>query len=129
MATLSFEGETNDELVAKVRRWLRSVDPSSERLGSSEAVERLAELVKDGLAVVAAAAPEPVAHSDLLQGLERMGYAATDQSSRAVVSGLNALAELSGDKLITRARRAGRTATYQMQRAVAAEVLRALRPR
>ncbi len=127
MATLSFDGETQDELVAKVRRWLRSVESSDQHLEPTEAVERLADLVRDGLSVVAAAAPRTVADADLVKGLTELGYRTTEETSRAVISGLNAMAELSGDHIVGRVRQVGRTAAYRMESTIAHEVLRALR--
>lgn len=127
MATLSFEGETHEELVAKVRRWLRSVDSSGDHLEPAEAVERLSDLVKDGLSVVAAAAPSTVADTDIVKGLTDLGYRVTEQTSEAVVSGLNAVADLSGERIVGRVRQAGMNAAYRMETAIAHEVLRALR--
>ncbi len=124
---MSFEGETQDEIVQKVRRWLASVESPPGQLGAIEAVERMSELVKDSLAVIAAAAPEPVAQSDVVKGLTRMGYDTTDQTKKAVVGGLNAVAELSGERLLKRVGDARKSAEYEMQGAVARQVLRTLR--
>src|SRR5579864_4911842 len=93
MATLSFEGETHDEIVRKVRRWLASLDEVDEGIGVVEAVERASELTKDALTVVAQAAPRPVARSDVFKALTRMGYEASDTTKRAVIAGLDALAD------------------------------------
>ena len=119
MATLSFEGDTEEELIARVRRWLRSAEQPSDHTTPTEAVERLADLVKDGMTVIASAAPEPVAHTDVAKGLTQMGYRLTDDTTQALQSGLNALAEMSGDRLVTRVRRAGRAVAYEMQSAIA----------
>ncbi|NLA37215.1 MAG: hypothetical protein GX868_16230, partial [Actinobacteria bacterium] len=57
MASLSFEGETHGEIVLKVRRWLASLDESPEgSLTAVEAIEQGAELTKDALRIIAAAA-------------------------------------------------------------------------
>ena len=61
-----FEGETHDEIVRKVRRWLASLD-GGEHLSPVEVVERASELTKDALGVIAAAAPAPVAQSELVK--------------------------------------------------------------
>ena len=129
MATLSFEGETQDEIVHQVRRWLTSIEGQPGSLGIVDVVERVSELTKDSLSVVAAAAPEPVAHSEIVNGLTRMGYDATDQTTRAVVSALNAVAELSGDKLLKRVGDARKSVAYEMQSAAARRVLKTLRGR
>ena len=126
MATLSFEGDTEEELIARVRRWLRSTEQPSDHTSPTEAVERLADLVKDGMTVIASAAPQPVAHTDVARGLTKMGYRLTDDTTQALQSGLNALAELSGDRLVTRVRRAGQAMAYEMQSALAHEVMRAV---
>jgi hypothetical protein len=126
---LSFEGETQDEIVQKVRRWLASIEGQPGQLGAVEAVERMSELVKDSLSVIAAAAPQPVAQSDVVKGLTRMGYDTTDQTKRAVMGGLNAVAELSGESLLKRVGDARKTVAYEMQGAVARQVLKTLRGR
>ena len=61
---MSFEGETHDEIVRKVRRWLLSLDGDEAHLDLPEAVERASELTKDALSVVAQAAPAPIARSE-----------------------------------------------------------------
>ena len=129
MATLSFEGETHEQLVLKVRRWLQSVDGGEEdtRLTPVEAVERGAELTKDALRVIAAAAPEPIASNDVVKSLTSMGYKATDSTKEAVIAGLDSLDELTGGSVVKRAERTGRSIVYEMNAAVAKQVLRALR--
>jgi len=129
MAALSFEGETHEQLVLKVRRWLQSVDGGEEdtRLTPVEAVERGAELTKDALRVIAAAAPEPIASNDVVKSLTSMGYKATDSTKEAVIAGLDSLDELTGGSVVKRAERTGRSIVYEMNAAVAKQVLRALR--
>ena len=100
MPSLSFEGETHDELVRKVRRWLASVDGEAERLSAVEAVEKASEITKDALTGIASAAPAPIASSDILKGLKKMGYDATDGTKRAVTRGLNAFSEVTGGGLL-----------------------------
>ena len=127
MPSLSFEGETHDELVRKVRRWLASVEGDDEQLTAVQAVEKASEITKDALSVIAAAAPGPIASSDILKGLKRMGYDATDGTKRAVTSGLNALAEVTGGGLLKRADRARKDAVYEMNASVARQMLKTLR--
>lgn len=126
MPTLSFEGETHDEIVRKVRRWLASLEGHEEHLDLPEAVERASELTKDALTVVAAAAPGPVARSDITKALTRMGYDATDSTKRAVIAGLDALSETEGS-ILKRVGKARNSVLYEMNAAVAKQVLRALR--
>jgi hypothetical protein len=127
MPSLNFEGETHDELVRKVRRWLASAEGDNEQLSPVQAVEKASEITKDALAVIAAAAPGPIASSDILKGLTRMGYEATDSTKRAVTNGLNALADMTGGGLLKRADRARRDAVYEMNSAVARQMLKSLR--
>jgi hypothetical protein len=127
MPTLNFEGETHDELVRKVKRWLASVEGEEEPLTAVQAVAKASEITKDALAVIAGAAPGPIASSDILKGLTRMGYDATDSTKRAVTNGLNALAEVTGGGLLKRADRAKRDAVYEMNASVARQMLKSLR--
>ena len=129
MASLSFEGETHDEIVMKVRRWLQSLDGNDEdaQLTPVEAVERGAELTKDALRVIAASAPAPMASSEVVKTLTGMGYRATDQTRDAVVAGLDSLEQLTGGGVVRRADDAASTVMWQMSAAVAKQMLKALR--
>jgi hypothetical protein len=128
MATLSFEGETHGELVVKVRRWLASIDgEQSGTLTPHEAVEQGAELTKDALRVIASAAPQPIAQSEIVKALTGMGYKATDTTKDALSSGLDSFEELTGGGVVKMARKTSRSAMYQMNAAVARQVLRALK--
>ena len=127
MPSLSFEGETHEELVRKVQRWLASAEGKDDKLSATEAVEKASEITKDALTVIAAAAPGPIASSDILKGLKKMGYDATDGTKRAVTSGLNALAEVTGGGLLKRADRARKDAVYEMNASVARQMLKSLR--
>ena len=126
MPTLSFEAESHDELVRKVRRWLASVEGEG-HLTPVEAVDKASEITKDALAIVAGAAPGPIASSDVVKALTRMGYEATDATRRAVTGGLNALADVTGGGLLKRAEGARKAAVYEMNAAVARQVLKTLK--
>jgi hypothetical protein len=134
MATLSFEGETHDEIVRKVRRWLASLDETPEEtISVVEAVDRASELTKDALTVVAQAAPRPIARTEVFKALTRMGYEATDTTKRAVVAGLDALADVEegvpdSSSLLRRIEKARNSVVYEMNSAVAKQILRALKP-
>lgn len=129
MASLSFDGETHEEILLKVKRWLQSVEaPNGEaRMTPVEAVERGAELTKDALRVIASAAPAPIASNDLVKTLTTMGYKATDQTRDAVVAGLDSLEQLTGGGVVQRAEDATSTAMWQMSSAVAKQLLKSLR--
>ena len=128
MPTLSFEGETHDEIVRKVRRWLASVEGETDHLALPEAVEKASELTKDALTVIAQAAPGPIARSEVFKALTRMGYEATDSTKRAVISGLDALHDATDGDVVTRVERARNAVVYEMNAAVARQLLKALRP-
>jgi methionyl-tRNA synthetase len=125
--SLSFEGETHDEIVRKVRRWLASLDTDYEHLDLPEAVEKATELTKDALTVIAQAAPGPVARSEVFKALTRMGYEATDSTKRAVISGLDAMSDATEGDVVRRVERARNSVLYEMNAAVARQILRALR--
>jgi hypothetical protein len=132
MANLSFEAETHPELVAKVRRWLASAEGNTD--GSTDAVaadviSRSAEVTKDALRVIASAAPEPVAHSEVVKSLTAMGYQVTDSTAKAMIDALDSLSSLTNGGLLKRARNAQTSAVFQMNQAVAKQILKALVPR
>ena len=129
MPTLSFEGETHAEIVRKVRRWLASVEGSGEEhLDLPEAVERATELTKDALTVVAQAAPAPIARSEIVKAMTRMGYEATDATKRSVIAGLDALSDATEGDVVKRIEKARNSVLYEMNAAVAKQLLRSLRP-
>src|SRR5688500_2934893 len=114
MASLTFEGETHAELVQKVRRWLQSVERGEEvtKLTPAEAIERGAELTKDALQVIAAAAPDRVASSEVVKALTGMGYKATEQTKEAVISALDPIEEMTGGSIVKMAEGTSRSIVY-----------------
>lgn len=130
MATLSFEGETHGELVLKVRRWLASLEGEEEgHLTPVEAIEQGAEITKEALRVIASAAPEPIAQSDVVKALTGAGYKATDQLKQSLIQSLDTLGEITGDGILKTARDARKSVVYEMNSQVARQLLKALRPR
>lgn len=127
MATLSFDAETHPELVAKVRRWLASVDGHEEHRSPAQAVQDAAELTKDALRIIASAAPGPVADSEVAKGLTALGYQATDATSSAIVDALDALSAVTGDSVLKRVREAQSAAAWQMSQTMARQLLKNLR--
>jgi hypothetical protein len=128
MATLSFEGESHDEIVQKVRRWLSSVDGATpeNRLTTAEAISQGAELTKEALRVIAQAAPAPVAQSDLFKSLTNLGYKATDTTKTALLDGLDSLEQVTGGSVVRKATETGRSVVYQMSESVARAFLKSL---
>ena len=128
MPTLSFEGETHDEIVRKVRRWLVSAEGVDGHLALPEAVERASELTKDALTVIAQSAPAPIARSEVVKAVTRMGYEATDSTKKAVIAGLDALNDATEGDVVKRIEKARNSVVYEMNAAVARQVLRLLAP-
>lgn len=125
MATLSFDGETHDEIVQKIRRWLASVDgEAAGPLGMADVVNQSAELTKQALQVIAKSAPGPVAESDLVKALSTMGYKATDATRDAALSGLDAVETATGGSVVTKLVEEGAKAMWQMNSAFAKQFLR-----
>ena len=128
MPTLTFEGETHGELVIKVTRWLASLEESAPgNLSAVEAVTQGAELTKDALRIIAAAAPAPVAQSDVVKGLTNMGYKVTDATKDAVVMGLDTIEEATGGSVVRQVTKTGRKVVWEMNSTVARQVLKGLR--
>ena len=128
MPTLSFEAETHDELVRKVRRWLASVEGEEAHLSPTDALEKASELTKDALGVIAAAAPGQVGERELVKQLTQKGYEWTDATTHALVSGLHALSDVTSGGLVKRVEGARKSVVYEMNAAVARQILKAMRP-
>lgn len=127
MPTVSFEGETHQEIVAKIRRWLASQE--ADELGSlnaKQAISQGAELTKDALRIIASAAPAPLAHSDLLHGLTDMGYRITDATKETLVDTLGTVEAVTGGGVLRRVTKAGANAVYEMNSGVAKAILRGI---
>jgi hypothetical protein len=127
MATLSFEGETHAEIVAKVKRWLTSLEGEEELRTPAEAISAAADLTKEALRLIASSAPAPVAQSEMVKGLTAMGYQVTDAASTAVIDALDAMSEVTGDRVLKRVRDMGTSAVFEMNKAVAQQILRGMR--
>ncbi len=128
MATLSFDGETHGELVVKVRRWLASVEGQDDgALTTHEVVDQAAELTKEALRIIASSAPEPVAHSEVVKALTNAGYKATDATKQAIVDSLDSVEEVTGGSVVKLARDTSKSVVYQMNTAVARQILKSLR--
>jgi len=129
MATLSFEGETHGELVMKVRRWLASLEGEEGHLTPAEAIQQGADVTKEALRIIASAAPEPIAQNEVVKSLTTAGYKVTDTVRKSLIDGLDTMGELTGGSIVKTARDARRSVVYEMNAAVAKQILKALRPR
>jgi hypothetical protein len=127
MATLSFEAETHAELVAKVRRWLTSVDGEEATRSPAEVISASGELTKEALRIIASAAPAPIAESEVVKGLTALGYQVTDTASSTLVDALDALSNVTSEGMVKRVRDAGAGVMFEMNKAVAAQLLKGFR--
>src|SRR4051794_29014138 len=100
MPKLVFEGDTQAEILAQVKRWLASTEGDDGQISMTEAVEQGAALTKDALRIIAAAAPKPVHDNELVKALTGMGYKATDLTRERLVQGLGHLDEMTGGSIL-----------------------------
>ena len=127
MPKVIFEGESQQEIVAQVKRWLASMEADDEgNITVSQAIEQGANLTKDALRIIASAAPKPIAQNDVVKSLTDMGYKATDVTSKAIVDGLASVENLTGGSVVHHVTRAGRNTFWAMNAKVAKQVLRTL---
>lgn len=130
MPSLSFEGETHGEIVQKVRRWLASIEGAEEGdISVTEAISRGAELTKDALRIIASTAPSPIAQSEVVKALTDIGYAATDTTKQVLIDGLDSVERLTGGAIVKAVRDARKSAVYEMNAAVARQILDSMKPR
>ena len=127
MATLSFDGETNDEIVQKVRRWLASHDGEDAAApGLTDVVNQSAELTKDALSVIAQSAPGPIAESEVVKALTTMGYKATEATRQATLSSLDSLETATGGSVVQNIAEQGTKAMWKMNSTIAKQLLKNL---
>jgi hypothetical protein len=127
MPKLVFEGATQQDLVTQVRAWLVSLEADDQGLISmSQAIEQGAGLTKDAMRIIASAAPKPIAQHEVVKQLTAMGYKVTDASSKMLVDGLGGVDEITGGGVLRQVTKQGRSAAFQMNAAVAKQILKAL---
>jgi hypothetical protein len=127
MPKVVFEADTHAQIVAQVRRWLASTEAVPEgQLSMAQAIEQGAELTKDALRVIAAAAPKPVGDSEVVKALTGMGYKATDATKERLVSGLDQLEQMTGGSVLKTVSDKGRSAVYEMNVIIAKQILKQL---
>ncbi len=127
MPKVIFEGDTQAEIVAQVKRWLQSTEAELDgSLTVSQAIEQGAEVTKDALRIIAAAAPKPVAENEVVKALTDMGYKATDATKARLVSGLDQVEDLTGGSVLKTVSERGRNAVYEMNVVIAKQILKNL---
>ncbi|MEQ8842439.1 MAG: hypothetical protein RIB98_15760 [Acidimicrobiales bacterium] len=123
MPEIRFTADTHPELVRQVTVWLESTE--GER-SAVDVVEGSAALTKDALRLIAAAAPAPLADSELVRGLTELGHRATDASRDATLAGLDGLAAVTDGTLVRRVSEGGAKAAYEMNTKVAKQLLKSI---
>ncbi len=127
MPKVIFEGETHADIVAQVKRWLASTEANVDgQITVSQAVSQGAELTKDALRIIASAAPKPIAENDVVKALTDLGYKATDATKERLVDGLDQVEELTGGSVVKTVSKKGRNAVYEMNVAIAKQILKTL---
>jgi hypothetical protein len=127
MPKVIFEGDTQAEIVAQVKRWLTSTEAEMDgSISVSQAIEQGAEVTKDALRIIAAAAPKPVAENEVVKALTDMGYKATDATKARLVQGLDQVEDLTGGSVLKTVSERGRNAVYEMNVVIAKQILKNL---
>jgi hypothetical protein len=124
MATVSFEGETHDEIVVKVRAWLESAEASEKDVAAM--INQQAEITKDALRIIARSAPGPIAESDVVKSLTKMGYKATDATRDTTLTALGSLESATGGSMVKNVAEQGSKAMFKMNAAIAKQFLKAV---
>jgi hypothetical protein len=120
---IRFTADTHPELVRQVQVWLASTEADRT---AADVVVGSADLTKDALRLLAAAAPAPMADSDLLKGLTELGHRATDATRDATLAGLDGLAAVTNGALVRRVSEGGTKAAYEMNTKVAKQLMKSL---
>jgi len=127
MPKVIFEGETQAEIVAQVKRWLASLEADDDGLITlNQAIAQGAELTKDALRIIASAAPKPIAENEVVKALTDMGYKATDATKERLVEGLVQVEDLTGGSVLKTVSAKGRNAVYEMNVIIAKQILKSL---
>jgi len=111
MPELKFSARTHPELVRQVREWLAT---SEGERSMSDVIIESSELTKDALRIIAAAAPAPVAESELVKTLTKLGYRATDLTRATLVAGLDSVSGVNDGLMMKSAKKAGKTMLFTM---------------
>lgn len=127
MPKVTFEGDTQQEILTQVKRWLASVEVDDDgQMSVQQAIAQGADLTKDALRIVAGAAPRPIAQNELVKALTDMGYKATDATRDRLVTGLEGVEAVTGGSVVKRVSQKGRDAVFEMNTTIAKQILRTL---
>ena len=124
MATVSFEGETHDEIVGKVRAWLNSAESGETDMAAM--INQQASITKDALRIIAKSAPGPISDSEVVKALTQMGYKATDATRDAALTALSSLESATGGSMVKNVADQGSKAMFKMNAAIAKQFLKAV---
>jgi hypothetical protein len=111
MPELRFSARTHPELVRQVREWLSTA--AGDRT-MADVITESSELTKDALRIIAAAAPAPVAESELMKTLTTLGYRATDLTRATLVAGLDTVRGVDDGLVVQTAKKAGKAMLFMM---------------
>ena len=111
MPELKFSARTHPELVRQVREWLATSEGERSMV---DVITESSELTKDALRIIAAAAPAPVAESELVKTLTKLGYRATDLTRATLVAGLDSVSGANDGLMVKTVKRAGKTMLFTM---------------
>ena len=123
MPEIRFQADTHPELVRQVRVWL---DSATADRSAADVVDAGAELTKDALRIIAAAAPAPIADNELIKALTELGHRATEATRGAALAGLDGLAAVTDGTLVKKVGQEGAKAAYEMNTKVAKQLLKSL---
>ena len=123
MPELKFSARTHPELVRQVREWLAT---SEGERSMSDVITESSELTKDALRIIAAAAPAPVAESELVKTLTKLGYRATDVTRATLVAGIDSVSGTTDGLIVKTAKKAGKSMLFTMTPRAAKQMRRLL---
>ena len=112
-----------------MRTWLASAERPPLVGAVADAVSSASDITRDALTVIAEAAPESVARNDLVKALVKLGHDSNEAAKRSTLAALDALSEASDGTLLKRVERARNSVVYEMNAAVARQMLGTLNPR
>ena len=111
MPELKFSARTHPELVRQVRDWLAT---SGGERSMTDVITESSELTKNALRIIAATAPAPVADSEVVNTLTKLGYRATDITRATLVAGLDSVSGANDGLMVKTAKKASRTMLFAM---------------